>query len=455
MKIIKKLLITGFVFLLIMICTNYLYASDAWINLFNGNNLDGWKQLNGKAKYEVVGSEIVGTTVPGKENSFLVTEKTYFDFVLEIDLFVEGSMNSGIQFRSLSTPDYKNGQVHGYQCEVDPSTRAWSGGIYDEARRGWLYPLTLNPEAGKAFKQNAWNHYRIECIGTSIRTWINGIATAHLIDDLNKYGFIALQVHSVSDGNIGKKIRWKNIRLKTTGLKPSPPDHLFIVNKVQGNLSDSEKAEGWKWLWDGKTTKGWRGARFKHFPKSGWEIENGVLSVIESGGEESQNGGDIITKKQFSTFELQWDFMLSEGANSGVKYFVNLDYDSKASAIGLEFQLQDDEHSDNTKESHVLASLYELIPAQLQHVKSAGLFRPIEEWNHARIVVNQNNHVEHWLNGIKVLEYTRGDESFKELVENSKYARWEGFGQAKKGHILLQDHGNRVSFRNIKIKNLD
>jgi len=431
------------------------FANDGWMPLFNGKNLDGWKQLNGKAKFEVLNSEIVGTTVAGTENSFLTTEKNYSDFILELELLVDDGMNSGIQFRSESTPEYKDGRVHGYQCEVDPSSRAWSGGIYDEARRGWLYPGTLNPNGCNAFKHREWNKYRIECIGNSIRTWLNGVPVAWLVDDMTPEGFICLQVHSVKDKCcVGKQIRWRNIFIKTQNLKPSPADDIFVVNLLPNNLSPEEKKQGWKLLFDGKTTNGWIGANMDHFPEKGWEVKDGLLSVLESGGAESQNGGDIITKKQYSAFELQWDFWLSQGANSGVKYFVDLGYKSSASAIGLEFQLQDDTHADDPKASHVLTSLYDMIPADLQQVKLARLYRPDGEWNHARIVVCPDNHVEHWLNDIKVLEYTRGSEEFKALVAKSKYVIWPGFGQAKKGYILLQDHGNKVSFKSIKIKTL-
>src|SRR5690606_19510056 len=156
--------------------------------------------------------EIIGSTVSGEPNSFLTTEKHYGDFILELELFVDPSMNSGVQFRSLSSDDYRNGRVHGYQMEIDPSERAYSGGIYDESRRGWLYPLDLNPAAKTAFKNNAWNKYRIECIGNTIRTWVNDIPVAYLVDDLTSSGFIALQVHSIGKNEqAGKTIRWKNI----------------------------------------------------------------------------------------------------------------------------------------------------------------------------------------------------------------------------------------------------
>ena len=161
-----------------------LMAQEKWEKLFNGKDLKGWKQLNGQAKYTIENGEIVGTTVANTPNSFLCTEKDYGDFILELDLKVDNSMNSGVQFRSLSKADYKDGRVHGYQVEVDPSDRAWSGGIYDEARRDWLYIPNFNPEGKKAFRKGEWNKYRIEAIGSTIRTWINGIPTAHLIDDM-------------------------------------------------------------------------------------------------------------------------------------------------------------------------------------------------------------------------------------------------------------------------------
>ena len=160
--------------LLLFLLSSCLWVTaqkGTWENLFNGKDLSGWKQLNGKARYTVQNGEIVGTTVMNEPNSFLVTEKDYGDFVLEFEFKVDSTMNSGVQFRSESKADYQNGRVHGYQYEIDPSKRAWTGGIYDEARRDWLYPLDLNPAAKTVFKQNQWNKARIECIGNNMRTW--------------------------------------------------------------------------------------------------------------------------------------------------------------------------------------------------------------------------------------------------------------------------------------------
>lgn len=430
-------------------------AQGKWINLFNGKDLSGWKQLNGKAKYQAVNGEIVGTTVHGEPNSFLTTEKDYADFILELEFRLDAEMNSGIQFRSESKPDYREGRVHGYQMEIDPSDRAWTGGIYDEGRRGWLYPLEYNTAGKKAYKQKAWNHARVECIGPVIRIWVNGIPTANLVDDLTTRGFIALQVHSVQKPeNAGQQVRWRNIRIQTENLKGSPPDAIFVANLLPNNLSEQEKHNGVTLLWDGKTAAGWRGAYKPEFPKNGWEIKDGVLSVVQGDGAESENGGDIVTEKTYGAFDLQFEFRLTEGANSGVKYFVTESEGNKGSAIGLEYQILDDEKHPDAKQGVVgnrtMASLYDLIPS----IKVRRDPRPIGAWNSGRIVVYPDNRIEHWLNGYKVVEYQRGTPVYDALVARSKYAKWEKFGMSDEGRILLQDHGDRVSFRSIKIKEL-
>lgn len=185
-----------------------------FVPLFDGTSLKGWVQRGGKAKYAVENGAIVGSSVPNTPNSFLCTEKTYGDFILELEFKVDPSLNSGVQIRSESKPDYKNGVVHGYQVEIDPSARAWSGGIYDESRRGWLNNLKENPAAQKAFKQNEWNKFRVECRGDSIKTWINGVPAADLKDSMTLRGFIALQVHGVGKKTEPVQVSWRNIRIK-------------------------------------------------------------------------------------------------------------------------------------------------------------------------------------------------------------------------------------------------
>jgi hypothetical protein len=441
-----------------------------WVALFNGQDLKGWHELNGKAPFTVENGEIVGRTIPDEPNSFLATDKIYGDFIFEVDFKVDIHMNSGVQFRSeikdtsdkcLVTDKKTPQRVHGYQMEIDPSSRAWSGGIYDEARRGWLYPLEYNPSAKTAFKNNQWNHYRIECIGKSIRTWVNGIPCAHVIDDMTPSGFIALQVHEIYDPKeAGQEIRWKNVRIQTKHLTSSAPDNLFVVNTIPNNISEEEKKNGVRLLWDGKTTNGWRGAYKTTFPDTTWYIKDGTLNVKASNMAESANGGDIVTMEQFHAFDLQFEFQISDTANSGVKYFVTETEHNSGSAIGLEYQiLDDDKHPDaklGTDGNRTMASLYDLIPALRiyggHHERREKL--SIGEWNRGRIVVYPDGKIEHWINGWKVLEYQRGTQYYYALVARSKYAKWPNFGMAEKGHILLQEHGTHVAFRSIKIKEL-
>ena len=441
------------IILYLYFATLFQVQSQEWTSLFNGKDLTGWKQLNGNAHYEVKNGEIIGRTVPNTPNSFLATEKDYSDFVLELEFWADSTMNSGIQFRSESKPDIMNGRVFGYQMEIDPSARAWSGGIYDEARRLWLYSLEFNPGAKKAYKKAGWNKYRVECIGSSVKTWVNGVPASYLIDDMLTKGFIALQVHSIEKPeDAGRQIRWRNIRIQTQNLKPSKDDGIFVVNLNKNDISAAEKKQGISLLWDGKSTNGWRGAYKNAFPEKGWQIADGVLSVIPSGGAESANGGDIVTEKLYGAFELQFEFKLSEGANSGVKYFVTEKESNTGSAIGLEYQVLDDEKHPDAKMgaagNRTLASLYDLIPS----TKYGQAKRKIGEWNRAMIRVYSDNRIEHFLNGYKVVEYQRGTQMFTALVARSKYAQWKDFGMAEKGRILLQDHGDKVEFRSIKIK---
>jgi hypothetical protein len=425
-----------------------------WTNLITNNSLEGWNVKGGKAKYIVENGVIIGTTAANTPNTFLTTNEMYGDFIFEIDFKVDSTMNSGIQIRSNSLPYYRDGIVHGYQVEIDPSKRAWSGGIYDEKRRKWLYTLEDNPAAQKAFKQNEWNHYRVEAIGDTIKTWINSVPASYLIDDKTASGFFGLQVHSIGKNKdkLGKLVMWKNAKILTENLSKYSMRSTLEPIITKNNLTFQEKKEGWQMLWDGKTTDGWRGAKIDAFPNQGWVIENGELIVLASGGAESAAGGDIVTTQDYSNFELLVDFKLTSGANSGIKYYVDTEINKgPGSSIGLEYQILDDElHEDAKRGSHegsrTVCSLYDLIQAYPEKpVKAIG------EWNTAYIK-SINNHVEHWINDVKVLEYERGSAEFLKLVSESKYAKWPNFGLLEKGQILLQDHGDKVSFRNIKIK---
>ncbi|MDR2146717.1 MAG: DUF1080 domain-containing protein, partial [Tannerella sp.] len=289
---------------------------DGWTQLFNGKDLTGFNQLNGQAPFSVEEGMLVGVSVKDQPNSFMATQQEYGDFILEFDVLCDTLLNSGVQFRSLSTQDYNNGRVHSYQCEIDPSARAWSGGIYDEARRGWLVTLTDNEAGRNAYKKTDWNHYRVECLGDTIRIWLNGVNTANLLDSETKSGFIAFQVHSIGRDleKEGKAIKWKNIRIMTKNVQQNLMQGSLApeINRMPNTVTQVEQEAGWRLLFDGKTTDGWRGAFAETFPAKGWTVEDGAITVLTSDGTESTNGGDIVTDGEFSAFELSLEFKITK-----------------------------------------------------------------------------------------------------------------------------------------------
>jgi hypothetical protein len=430
-------------------------AARGPVKIFDGKTLKGWKQLGGAADYQVRNGVIVGSSRPGVPNSFLVTEKDYDDFALELDIRQDvGPTNSGVQFRSLSTPDFENGRVHGYQADVDPSPRQWSGHIYEEAQRGWFSTGELNPAAKPLYKFGEWNHYRIEAIGPRLRVWINGYPVSDVIDDAKKSGFIGLQVHSIENAEeAGRTTSWKRITVETKP-KPYPPMGIFIRNNLPNNLHAEEKAQGWRLLWDGRTGQGWRSAKGEGFPVKGWSLANGELAVLARGG-----GGDIMTDEEFGAFELQMDFKVSAGANSGIFYLLTSPDDPVSHApLGLEYQVLDDQLHPDAKQgkdgNRTLASLYDVLP-RARLMTNVGIAPKIGLWQHARIVSRADGTVEHWLNGVKVLEFNRHSDDFKARVAASKFKDTPGFGTAKRGRILLQDHGDAVAYRSIKVRKLE
>jgi len=370
-------------------------AGDAkWEDLFDGETLKGFRQLGGKARYYVQDGSIVGSSVPRTPNSFLCTEKIYGDFVLELELNVDPNLNSGIQIRSNSLKQYRDGRVHGYQVEIDPSPRAYSGGIYDEARRGWLNDLKDNEPARKAFKVGQWNRYRIEAIGDSLKTWVNGVPAADLVDSHTLTGFIGLQVHSVKTDE-PLTVRWRNLRIKGLG------------------------SHTWEPLFDGRSLKGWHA-----LPGGKWEVRDGV--IVGTSSKSEKRHGMLITDRRYGDFTTRLKFKAIEG-NSGFYFRV----DKVESDVGVHgFQAEIDPKND-------VGGLYETRGrgwvAKPGAEELAKFFKP-QCWNEMtvsahgrRIVVNVNGH--------KTVEL-KDDPSRLE------------------GHLALQMHGGQdmhVQFKDIEI----
>ena len=465
-----------FLILLFLFINSLSISQENWTYLI-GDDLSNWEIKQGQADFKIVEGTIVGTSQLKSASTYLGTKKFYKDFILEFEVNVSSGLNSGVQFRSLQSSDSRK-FVYGYQLELEANNpernRFWTGGIYDQSRRSiFLYPLSVNPIARTAFVPDEWNFIRIEAIGNTVRTWVNGIQCSNLIDDTSTDGFIALQVHSINEIALeGKKVKWKNIRVTTDQLdkiRYPVEDYSPEINNVDNYLTEKQKEDGWKFIFDGNTSNGWVGAKIDSFPKKGWVINNGLLTVLSSNGAESANGGDIVTTDKYENFELELDFKITKGANSGIKYFVDLDLNKgEGSAIGLEYQILDNKHhldaskkfrvmelegekwnikKEDVKKNRGVASLYDLIEAKKLNWKDVSP----GAWHRAKIISNNGN-VEHWLDNEKVLEYNRFSQVFRALVEYSKYSKWENFAQQKSGHILLQDHGDEVSFKNIKIR---
>ncbi|MDZ4702204.1 MAG: family 16 glycoside hydrolase [Rhodothermales bacterium] len=384
-------------------------ASSGWRSLFNGEDLTGWKQLNGAHIFEAKDGAIVGTTVPGEPNGFLVTEEEFGDFILEFEVRSDLLMNnSGVQFRSLSHDGYQEGRVHGYQAEIDTKPQKWSGSIYDEARRGWLVTTDIHPESKRAFVNNQWNSYRIEAIGTTNRVWVNGIPTANLEDNLTTRGFIGLQLHANQpniDPEGARQIRWRNFRIKTTDLQPSPFDDLFVTNLIPNNLSPQEKENGYRLLWDGKSLDGWTGDT-----NAGFEIVDGAISVGASGTPDAPSDQQLVTNAPSVPFELKFEFMsATDDAVCGLGY---AEAGSNVPGSG--------EGGDALTFCHLASK--KAIP---------------DRWNRAVIRMMSNGRTEYWLNGAHILEYQRNSD---------EGVRW---------NILIRPVADDMSYRSIKIKEVD
>lgn len=387
--------------------------------LFDGKSLDGWVQRGGKAEYRVEEGQIVGRTVPNTPNSFLCTGKMYTNFLLEYEFKVDPKLNSGVQIRSNSLAAYKNGQVHGYQVEIDPSERAWTAGVYDEGRRGWLNDLKDNEAARKAFRQDEWNKVRVEAVGPHIRTWLNGIAAANLTDELTRTGFIGLQVHNTNSEE-PLEVRWRNLKIRDLGdpWRTPPKGAEVLLNEDAGDL-----------------------AKWQHAAKPGsdvkWKFADGVLTV-------EPKTGDICTRKTYGDARIHVEFCVDENGKTGQENGNSGVY------IQHRYEVQILNSAGQEPADNICGGIYKVKAADENMARPAGEWQTYDIWftaprwsaagektSPARITVYHNGTRIH--DNVEIPNKTGGgvDESPAD------------------GPLLLQDHGNRIQFRNIWIAPLE
>jgi hypothetical protein len=426
-----------------------------WTRLFDGDSLGGWRNPYDWGEAWVENDEI---RLRADDKFFLVTEETYGDFVFEGSVKLPDTLsNSGFMFRANVEPN----RVFGYQAEVDPTARAFSGGLYDEGRRGWLYPQEgeasgeeFRTTVGQAFNPTEWNTYRIRAEGDSLEIWVNGEQTTAYRDAKDARGVIGIQHH----GEDGKVYRFKDLRIRRLG----GGERASSASAPPNTLTEAEQEAGWELLFDGTSFDGWAALGAEAIPEEHWKVVRegggGAIKKMESDNVPTApdgqplEGGDIMTDRTYRDYELKWQWKLAKGSNSGVKYNVS-EKRSTASeptraALGFEYQILDDErHSDAEDSTHRASALYDLI----RPAPEKKNLRPPGEWNQSRLVFD-GMHGEHWLNGEKVLEYDLDSDRFAELFAESKYADVEDFAEKRSGHIVLQDHSDTVWYRNLKIR---
>ncbi len=352
--------------------------------LFNGKNLEGWKKIGGAA-FKVEDGVLIGKTGDGSYG-WLCTEKTYGDFILELEVNI-ASGNSGIQIRS-HLPDGKT--MVGCQIEVDPTPRAWSGGLYEQGRRGWLQNLINNPAARAAFKVREWNKYRIECVGDSIITWVNGVAATDYRDAMDLDGIIALQVHSGKDC----RVRFRNIRLQDLGR------HV------------------WKPLWNGKTFDGWH-----LIGKGDWKIADGVIVATHEKSE--KEFGHLVTDKAYSDFTVRLTYKAVKG-NSGL-YF-RIEEKGRTGVAGFQAEIDAAKDAGGLYETDGRAWVSQPSPEAVKQ-----WFKP-QDWNTMTVSAH----------GRRIAVDVNGRRSAELRDDPGRLA----------GQLALQLHGNQdgeVYFRDIEI----
>jgi hypothetical protein len=458
MSLLARLSSFGRIGVLILLPCVAVAAPGPWKVLFDGKSTDAWRGYGRDSfptnAWKVENGEL--KTIAGVKDAVdIITKDKYGNFELELEWKLQPGGNSGVIYRAVEAPAPGQSWHTGPEMQILDDAKH-KDGLDPKTSAGALYALvaptnkTLKP-AGE------WNQVRLVVNGNHVEHWLNGkkVVEAELdspeikaLIAASKFkayprfakepeGHIVLQYH-------GDEVAFRNVRVRT--LSGSSGTSGAGSTGGANELTASEKTEGWRLLFDGKTTSGWRAFKGTSFPSGKWAVADGCLKKVSTGTGDSRGVGDIVTAEAFDDFDLRFEWRISPGGNSGVKYLVS---EAREGPIAHEYQVLDDERHPDAKigPQRQSAAFYDVLPPDSARKK----LRPVGEWNQGRVVVS-GNHVEHWLNGEKVVEYELGSPELKAAVAKSKFKEVAGFDAKLKGPILLQDHGDEACYRNIRIK---
>lgn len=390
-------------------------AAADWRDLCDGKSLAGWTVRGGKATYAVENGEIVGRTAPGKTNTFLCTDEQFADFELEYEFKVDPKLNSGVQIRSHSFAAYNDGVVFGYQVEIDPSERGYTCGIYEEQRRGWIAkPPQPDEQRRKLFKQGEWNSVRVEAIGDTLRTWLNGERVVELRDGMTTRGFIGLQVHAV-EGDQKLEVRWRKLRIRDLGdpTRRAPAGAIELI-------SDRGDTSAWSPI-------------DKPDQPIAWPLKDGVLEV-------APGSGNLVTRRPFGDCRIHVEFAVDDNGKDGQANGNSGVYIQRRYEVQILNSAGQKPSDDNC------GAIYKQKAADINCALPAGQWQTYDidfraaRWD-ASGQKTGNARMSVWHNGTRIQDDV-------ELPHQTGAGLAESPGDAP---LMLQDHGNKIRFRNVWI----